>query len=60
MQTFQQNAYPTDDYAKEFGISVNTRMMEVESRVLPAPLVSASLCIRSISVRNVTPSNAHS
>lgn len=41
VQTFSQDAYPSDEYAREFGISVDPRMMEVESRILPPPPVSA-------------------
>ncbi|KAG6587931.1 Protein argonaute PNH1, partial [Cucurbita argyrosperma subsp. sororia] len=37
LQTVHQNAYEEDPYAKEFGISINTKLTSVEARVLPSP-----------------------
>ncbi|XP_042492138.1 protein argonaute PNH1-like [Macadamia integrifolia] len=37
LQTFHQNEYDQDPYAKEFGISITDRLASVEARVLPAP-----------------------
>ncbi|KAG7021819.1 Protein argonaute PNH1, partial [Cucurbita argyrosperma subsp. argyrosperma] len=37
LQTVHQNAYEEDPYAKEFGISIDTKLTSVEARVLPSP-----------------------
>ncbi|XP_027356040.1 protein argonaute PNH1-like isoform X1 [Abrus precatorius] len=37
LQTIQQNNYENNPYAKEFGISIDSKLTSVEARVLPAP-----------------------
>ncbi|XP_043806724.1 protein argonaute PNH1 isoform X2 [Manihot esculenta] len=37
LQTIQQNGYNQDPYAKEFGISIDSKLASIEARVLPAP-----------------------
>ncbi|KAH1246694.1 Protein argonaute PNH1 [Glycine max] len=37
LQTIQQNNYENNPYAKEFGISIDSKLASVEARVLPAP-----------------------
>ncbi|KAJ9140921.1 hypothetical protein P3X46_031512 [Hevea brasiliensis] len=37
LQTIQQNGYDQDPYAKEFGISIDSKLASIEARVLPAP-----------------------
>ncbi|KAF8400717.1 hypothetical protein HHK36_014017 [Tetracentron sinense] len=37
LQTFHQNGYEQDPYAKEFGMSISDKLASVEARVLPAP-----------------------
>ncbi|XP_031269949.1 protein argonaute PNH1-like [Pistacia vera] len=37
LQTVHQNDYGQDEYAKEFGIKVASKLASVEARVLPAP-----------------------
>lgn len=40
-QSFQQNNHVGDEYTHKFAITVDNRMMEVKSKILRAPLVSA-------------------
>jgi len=35
----QQNNYDNNPYAKEFGISIDSKLASVEARVLPPPWV---------------------
>ncbi|XLS46205.1 hypothetical protein HN51_003070 [Arachis hypogaea] len=37
LQTIQENDYEYNPYAKEFGISVDSKLTSVDARVLPAP-----------------------
>ncbi|KAG5097421.1 hypothetical protein JHK82_047275 [Glycine max] len=37
LQTIHQNDYEYNPYAKEFGISIDSKLASVEARVLPAP-----------------------
>ncbi|XP_021275957.1 protein argonaute PNH1-like isoform X2 [Herrania umbratica] len=37
LQTVHQNNYDQDPYAKEFGISIDSKLASIEARVLPAP-----------------------
>ncbi|XP_068653679.1 protein argonaute PNH1-like isoform X2 [Aristolochia californica] len=37
LQTFYQNQYDQDPYAKEFGINISDKLASVEARILPAP-----------------------
>ncbi|GLT28951.1 hypothetical protein SLA2020_038510 [Shorea laevis] len=37
LQTINQNGYDQDPFAKEFGITIDSKLASIEARVLPAP-----------------------
>ncbi|XP_048228381.1 protein argonaute PNH1 isoform X2 [Ricinus communis] len=42
LQTIHQNGYEHDPYAKEFGISIDSKLASIDARVLPAPWLKYS------------------